>query len=235
MTALLPDLARRGSGPELMDDERVPFEDFARCLADLAWLNRLTLAYRPTERWVATALARAPRRRLTLLDVGSGYGDMLRRLARRFGDRLELVGVDLNPWSARAARAAAPEAPIRYETADIFELAAERRFDLVVSALFTHHLGDTEVVRFLAWMEARAELGWFISDLHRHALPWLFLRLLPRAVPLDRMVAHDGPVSVTRAFRRRDWTRLLAEAGIAPGAAAIRWEVPFRYTVSRWR
>ncbi len=37
-------------------------------------------------------------------------------------------------------------------------------------------------------------------------------------------------VSVARSFRRADWQRLLAEAGVA---AEIRWRLAFRWCVGR--
>jgi hypothetical protein len=61
-----------------------------------------------------------------------------------------------------------PTCSITYETGDVFALDPARRFDVVVSALFTHHLDDAQLVRFLRWMQATARLGWFVNDLHRH-------------------------------------------------------------------
>jgi hypothetical protein len=43
------------------------------------------------------------------------------------------------------------------------------------------------------------------------------------------MVRHDGAVSITRSFRRADWDRLLAEAGVD---AEVRWVLPFKLCVS---
>jgi SAM-dependent methyltransferase len=230
---LLPNLAERSHAPELMDSEPVSFEAFEKCLVDLAWLNRLFFSYRLTEKFVARALRRSPGRPLALLDVASGYGDMLRRLHRKFGSRLELVGVDLNPSAARAAmKATPPGVPIRYETADVFRFAAGRRFDLIISSQFTHHLDNDALVRFLRWMEDEAALGWFVSDLHRHVVPYAIIKGLPRLVRLDRMVVHDGPISVARAFVRRDWTALIRRAGLDPAAVSINWRL-FRYGVGR--
>ena len=45
---LLPDFRHRSTQDELMDTEAVPFEEFRDCLVDLARVNELTLAYRPT-------------------------------------------------------------------------------------------------------------------------------------------------------------------------------------------
>ncbi len=42
--------------PELMDDLACGPDEFRRCLVDLARVNRLTLAYRPTLRFLARCL-----------------------------------------------------------------------------------------------------------------------------------------------------------------------------------
>jgi alpha-pyrone synthase len=39
------------------------------------------------------------------------------------------------------------DAPIRYETADLFSLDPSRRADFIVSSLFTHHLTDGDLIR----------------------------------------------------------------------------------------
>ena len=41
--------------------------------------------------------------------------------------------------------------------------------DIVVSSLMAHHLEDEEIIALLRWMEATAQLGWFINDLERSA------------------------------------------------------------------
>lgn len=222
-----------------MDVEDVTPEDFAACLRDLALVNTLTAARPPTLAWI-DRLARAhPGRRLTILDVGFGQGDMLRAiraLSRRRGFEAELIGVDLNPWSAEAARAETPpEDAIAYHTADVFAFEPERPVDAVVSSIFTHHLDDEAVPRFLAWMEARAALGWFVNDLRRSAFAYHGFRLLARLARWHRFVQHDGPVSIARGFVRADWERALARAGIPPGAAEIRAHAPFRLCVGRIR
>ena len=88
------------------------------------------------------------------------------------------------------------------------------------------------MVRFLRWMEASAVRGWFVNDLHRHALAYHGFRALSRLAGWHRFVQHDGPISVARAFRHRDWERLLDEAGLR-GVAEVRWYTPFRLCVGR--
>ena len=96
-----------------------------------------------------------------------------------------------------------------------------------------HHLDDARVVRFIAWMEERAGVGWFVNDLHRHALPALGFGPLAAMLGMHPFVRHDGPASFRRAFKPGDWRRLLAEAGLPPGAAEVRRFAPFRLCVGR--
>jgi SAM-dependent methyltransferase len=236
------DFTRRSTADELMDTEQVGFEEFRACLVDLAQINRLTLAYRPTFAFLDRLVARGLRglskdRPLEVVDVGSGYGDMLRKVdawAAARGVSVSLTGVDLNPWSRRsAAEATPPGRPITWVTADAFAYEPPGGIDVVLSSLFTHHLPDPLVARFLAWMEEKARLGWFVNDLHRHPLPYHVFRGWSRLARWHRFVQHDGPVSIARAFTAADWRRLIADAGVDSTAVEVRWWIPFRLSVGR--
>src|SRR4051794_31171593 len=224
--------------PELMDTDVRDYAEFEECLRQLEGLNRATFAYQPTLHWLGRMLESVGKERVvSILDVGCGHGDMLRRIQRwgeARGRRFRMTGIDLSPLARRAAeKATAAGLPIEFETGDVFAVAEDRRFDVVLSAIFAHHLDDDGVVRFLRWMERRAVLGWFINDLHRHAVPYLFLKTLFGIGRFNRLVEHDGPVSVGRAFKREDWERLIAAAGLPPDAVEIRWRIPFRWGIGQ--
>lgn len=234
------DLSRRSHGPELMDALDTDLETFRGCLRDLARVNVLSLGYRPTLAFLER-LRRSGRldldRPVEILDVGSGYGDLLRnvdRWAERRGVAVRLVGLDVNPWSAQAAAEATPPGrPIRWETSDLFD--HDGGADVILSSLFAHHLDDATAVRFLHWMERRARVGWFINDLHRHPLPYWTFGPLASALRLHPFVRHDGPASFARAFVPEDWRRLLRQAGVSQEDAAVRPWAPFRLCVERVR
>ncbi len=227
----------RSRAIELMDAEPCAYEEFAACLRDIARINAATNAHAPTVAW----LARLQRARgngaapLRVLDVGCGYGDGLRAIARgaaRRGFAVDLTGIDINPWAKRAAEAATPpDDPIRYETADLFAYAGGA-YDAIVSSLFTHHLDDAGNVAFLRWMHRNARLGWFVNDLHRHVVPYGFIALATRVARLHRFVRNDAPLSVARAFRRAEWQALITAAELDGPPPRIRWEPLFRYCVA---
>src|ERR1700734_1712792 len=95
-----PDFSRRASIVEKMD-EPCSRDELRACLRDIARTNRWTLAYRPLLAWLdglrpTLESIAAPVR---ILDVGSGYGDGLRRVeqwARENRIDAELRGLDLN-------------------------------------------------------------------------------------------------------------------------------------------
>lgn len=231
------DLRECSRAAELMDTEDVDRGTFQACLRDLERINRWTGAYRITLDWLARLHEVHGPGRLVVVDVGSGYGDMLRRIGawgEVRGIGLELIGVDRNPHAgAAAARATAPASGVRYLTADLFEVSSTLRPDVVISTLFAHHLNEKQLVAFLRWMEDHARLGWMINDLHRHPLPYWIARRVPVILGMNRLVRHDAAVSVARAFVRQDWERLLSAAGIAGPPATVRWCFPFRYAVGR--
>src|SRR5580698_6653207 len=144
------------------------YEDFRDCLVDLEQVNRWSLGYRPTLAWLDRLVDFARTgEALRIVDVGCGGGDLLRRVdawARRRGVRVKLVGVDLNPYAARAARElTCPKMGIEWVTGNAFSYPED--VDVLVSSLFPHHLEEPEVVRFLGRMEVKARRGWFVNDL----------------------------------------------------------------------
>ncbi len=230
------DFSRRASPrelPELMDGD-CSYEEFRDCLQSLEKVNRWLLGYRPTLAWLER-LPHGLTEPLHIVDVGSGGGDYLReiaRWARRRNLPVQLTGIDLNPYSARAASEFTPqELGITWLTQDALLYRPEKPIDIVVSSLLAHHLEDEEIVTLLRWMEGTARVGWFINDLERarwtaHMFGW---------VRWHRIVRHDGPVSFRRAFRKGDWQRLLRAADLPECAATVeRWR-PGRLCVGRWK
>ena len=227
-------LATRAQGEELMDADDLAPDVYADVVADLAQVNLVTLAARPTLAFLRRASA--GRDRLRILDVGFGDGDMLRRIARWADKRdlaVDLVGVDLNPRSELAARAHTPAGlGIRWLTGYYADLAGEP-WDCVISSLVAHHMTHDQLVAFLRWMEAHARVGWLVNDLHRHRVAHQGFPLLATIARWHPIVRHDGTLSIARSYRPAEWPPILAEAGIS--GAVVRRAFPFRLSVERLR
>jgi SAM-dependent methyltransferase len=228
----------RSLEPEWMDGAEVGPEEYCGCLSDLARVNRLFGTHRPTLGWIARAVADWPLDTpVTLLDVGYGHGDMLRQihaLLSKRGLTPDLVGIDINPKSAAIARDATPPTMrIEWLTGDAYALELARPVHFIVSAHVAHHMDDGEIVRFLRWQDRTAVTGWHVNDLERRWIAREGFRLLARAARWHPFIRHDGPLSVARSFTRRDWERLVTDAGLDRSGVDIRWHLPFRLSVSR--
>lgn len=206
---------------------------YGQVLRDLARVNRWTFTAHPTIAFLSRALAGA--RSFSLLDVGFGYGDLLRTVAKwaeRRNIAASLVGVDLNPASEGLARAATPaDLAVDYRTGDYAD--QPEHFDFIVSSQVAHHMSDQQLLRFVRHMESRAGKGWLICDLHRHAFAYHGFPLLARAMGVHRIVREDGQLSIARSMRPGEWPAVLANAGIAPEDARIIRRAPFRIAVER--
>ena len=227
-------LAERAVADELMDADDLDEATYAAVVGDLAKVNTVTMARRPTLSFVRRALR--GRKRFKLLDVGFGDGDMLRTIARWAEKReiaAELVGVDLNPRSERAARAHTPPGlPIQWITGDYADLAGQG-WDMVVSSLVAHHMTHDQLVDFLRFMDGESAMGWLVNDLHRHGVAHRGFPILARAFGWHRIVRHDGALSIARSYRPAEWPPILADAGVR-GARVYR-AFPFRLCVERLR
>ena len=228
-------LETRALAEEQMDAEDLDPAIYARVLKDLAQVNTVTMARRPTLAFLNRVTARSSTP-LRILDVGFGDGDMLRRIAHWAKARhqsVELVGIDLNPRSAATANAhTSAGLPIRFRTGDYADLAAEP-WDVILSSLVAHHMTHDQLVAFLRFMDQHAKRGWFINDLHRHGFAYAGYPLLARICGWHRIVREDGTLSIARSYRPAEWPPLLAEAKIQN--ARVFRTFPFRLCVEAIR
>jgi 2-polyprenyl-3-methyl-5-hydroxy-6-metoxy-1,4-benzoquinol methylase len=232
------DFSRRAHLSELMD-ELCTYEELRECLRDLEQVNGVTFGYRPTLQWLKQIMGRTDAESgLHIVDVGCGGGDMLRRIERwaaQKGFAVRLTGIDVNPNAVRAAREFTPAgSKIQWVAGEAFSFdATGDPIDMVISSLFTHHLTDDGILRFVEWMERVARRGWFVNDLYRSRTPYFAFKALSMAVRWHRFVRHDGPVSFRRAFLPQEWRGYAESAGLSSSDVGIETHWPARLCVAR--
>ncbi len=233
-----PDFHERAQLSELLE-ELSDRDELRSYLRDLARTNRWTLAHRPLRHWLDSlkdGLAKLDEP-IRVLDVGCGYGDGLREIERWFesrGVKAALTGLDLSPYTTEIAAEATPATSrIEWVNADVFDYTPAKPVHLVVSSLFTHHLSEGEIVRFLRWMERHARAGWLINDLSRGAISYHAFRIGSKLARLHPSVQHDGAISIARSFVPEDWHRMCRTAAIGGGSLRVRPFKPGRLCVER--
>lgn len=228
--SLIP--ARR-RGVEILDQPDVDAGVRVRSLHDVALANRLFGGTRAVLAEVTRALdGCAPPRgaTLTLLDVGSGVGDIPERAARlaaRRDVRLACIALDADHALALACRARGSVPVCGDARALPF---ADGSVDLVTCSQVLHHFPDDELPLVLREMDRVARVRAIVADLRRSwlAVAGIWAASFPLGFhPVSR---HDGMVSVLRGFTAGE---LGAGVRSATGATPdVRRRPGFRVTAS---
>ena len=221
----------RRRGEEHIDDPSLDPATTVRSLEDVARSNALFGGRRAVLAVFGEELANAPAHAraesLTLLDVGTGMGDIpwhARRLAARRGVTLDTYGVELSPVLAMASRARVGGSVC----ADAFALPfADHSIDVVTCSQVAHHFAEPELLCLLRELDRVARRRVIVADLRRSYVAaagfWLASWLL-RFHPVTR---HDGVVSVFRGFVPDELGALVARAtgAVARVRRGLGWRV----------
>jgi ubiquinone/menaquinone biosynthesis C-methylase UbiE len=191
-------------------------EALRRDLENIARLNRTFGARRIVTR-LFQRLA-GTRRRVTLVDLASGYGDHARNLigrSRAEGRELAVVAVDFNFETLRIARRATPPGEkLAFVQADARRLPFRNgSADLVFCSLALHHFSDDDALGVLREMRRVARIGVACIDLARSRLASWAIWLLTTFIIRDPMVRHDARLSIRRAFSTEEMKRMAEAAG----------------------
>lgn len=228
---------QRSTEPELLDQPDIPAQDLHLNLHELHLINHWLGGYDITCWAIGQMLQRQPLptdRPLHIVDIGSGGGDTLKAVARwgrTQGLRLRLTGVDLKPEAVDYARRNCRRYPeIDFVCADYRELPAlGLQPDLIINALFCHHLSDRQLLALLRDVPHLARIGMVVNDLQRHAFAAWAIGLLTRLLSRSYLVRHDAPLSVRRSLTRGEWERLLQLAGVQH--YRLHWRWAFRWAL----
>ncbi len=214
---LTPD---RRTGPEVLDlsPESYTFEEHDGALRELRLVNRCLGDVRVILNHLSTIAARRSREKLTVLDVGTGSGDIPAAIsgwARKTGMEVSITAVDMNPQAIRIARNTVGEDPsIGYAVADGLDLPfRDRSFDLVLCSKTLHHFTAKEAVRLIQGISRIARQGYIVMDVRRSWVAYALIFALTRLFSRNRITRFDGPLSVLRAFTPAELASLASCAG----------------------
>lgn len=170
----------------------------------------------------------------SILDVGCGGGHFTIELAKQF-PKAQVVGIDISHEAIAFARKKQQDANVRnvlFEVPSSTELSyPPNSFDIVTATLVCHHLKDDQLIEFLKKSYQIAKKTVIINDLHRHWLAYLSFTLIAKPMFRNRLIFHDGLLSIKRAFKKEDWIEYLKAAEIPIEYCSITWHWAFRWVV----
>ena len=227
MRSILTPPRRRGT--EILDSPDVDPQIVARSLADVARANSLFGGIGSALDELKDALREVPRE-ATLLDVGTGLGDIpcrAREEARRSGVELTTIGLDAAPVLASACRYSVDFSVC----ANALRLPfADNSIDIVMCSQVLHHFAGSDASALLREMDRVARVSVIVSDIRRSWIAAIGLWLVSFPLRFHAVSRHDGVVSVMRGFTPDELADTVQEA-IARRPVAHRRRA-FRVTTS---
>lgn len=207
-------------------------EEYQDCLIQLDRIGRILGGDQATY-WGFDQLKRNPQ---SILDVGCGGGLLTMRLAMRY-PQAQILGIDISKEAIQFAQShlqhTHPPIPnVAFAVPSSPELNyPPESFDVITSTLVCHHLSDDQIISFLKKSYSIAKQAIILNDLHRHFLATLGFSALAYPLFHNRLIVHDGLLSIKRAFKRRDWISYLQAAHIPLNRCSITWHWAFRWIV----
>ena len=114
---------------------------------------------------------------------------------------------------------------------DALELPfSDSEFDYVMCSLFTHHFVEEQVVQIRREMSRVARRRIFVIDLHRHPIAYFLYTTLGKLVLKNRLLRHDGALSILRSFKADELLELAQRAGLQD--IWIERHFPYRLVLS---
>ena len=219
----------RRRGAEILDAPQDDPELAYRSLRDVAVANAMFGGTRAVLVELAPLWETLPRH-ATLLDVGTGAGDIparARETALRRGVTLETIGLETSAMLADATRhlnalavcGDARRLPFR-----------DRSIDIVTCSQVLHHFFDAEAHQVVAELDRVARRRVIVSDLHRSRIAAAGIWVASFLLAFHPVSRHDGVVSVMRGFRA-DELRGLVESTIGQ-RPIVHYRLGYRVTAS---
>lgn len=221
---------RRSYELEYLDTGSYTADEYEGCIGELQFVNRWMGDAHALKNTLLREIEAQKLSSFSILDVGAGSGELLRVAAswtRQTGRSMRGVGLELNERSAESINEESRHIDdIRAVRGDALKLPfGDGEFDYVMCSLFTHHFVEEQVVQILREMSRVARRRIFVIDLHRHPVAYFFYTTVGKLFLHNRLLRHDGALSILRSFKADELQVLGQRAGLED----IRVERHFPY------
>lgn len=225
--------SNRSSTIEIMDDLACEGKVVFQTLRELDIINQWLGGNAVTVNALRKSWKKIPNEYIiSIADLGCGSGEMLRiisTLADRENRKVKLVGFDANPHIIDYARNHSKEfSNISFESTNVFSKEfQDHQFDFVLATLFMHHFTEAELIKLFSSLKKQTRSAIIINDIHRHPLAYYSIKWLTQLFSRSAMVRFDAPLSVMRAFKKKEFDVLMRKSSITN--YSMKWKWAFRW------
>lgn len=230
---MLVDTRYRSEEAEIMDDFNLHGPELEKALTGIARINQLLGGNKLTVNAVDEIVsAKGKDKRIKILDLGCGNGDMLRalsKLAERKGYNFWLTGIDANAFTVQNAKNLSVDYPeISYACTDLLDPNfVPEECDIILFTLTLHHFTDEQILVLLKKSAQHARLAIVVNDLERSRISYILFSIISKVFRLSKMNDTDGKLSILRGFKRKELKALARKMNFK--SYSIQWKWAFRY------
>lgn len=222
---------RDTAAEELLDAPGVEYPLLEQSLRDLSRMSVMLTWTHQAVKQVAAIVKQRQLQRFSVLDVGTGAGNIpiaLARWARSQQLQVEITASDVSEQVLTAARANCAAFPeIRMEQQNALELTYESQsFDLVHCQGVLHHFPPDEAQALLKEMTRVARHAVIVTDLRRGRFIYMAAWLMMHIVRPSRITRLDGLTSIRRSYIPSEVRALAEQADLH--SATVRTTFPVR-------
>ncbi len=225
------DFTKRSEVLELMDDPMMDAERYREAYLDINRCNRLLGGYGITLKALENLIKTHPKESYTILDMGCGDGQMLRKVAiflKKREIKHTLIGIDLRDDVLDIAREKSKDFPeIQFVRQNILELDHTFDCDILLCTLTMHHFTDANIQIFTKKFISLAKIGVIINDLQRSKMAYTLFKLFSLFFIRTEVAKYDGLVSISKGFLMPDLKEYASK--LAEATHHIAWKWAFRY------
>ncbi|MGB5387079.1 methyltransferase domain-containing protein [Eudoraea sp.] len=226
------DLRYRNTESELMDNPNVTIDTLRLVFNDINKSNRFLGGNSITLGKVSELIKKFPKKKYTIVDMGCGDGETLRKLAIYFRKTtldVVLIGLDLSDNALCIGQTLSVDFPeIKFLKQDILTLnPLNFKCDILLCTLTMHHFSNEQIPLFLSQFTKLAKIGVIINDLQRSALAYYLFKGFSTIFIKTKIAKHDGLISIKSGFKKQE---LISFSKTLPHAAhTINWKWAFRF------
>lgn len=205
---------RAGDLVEIMDDPEADLEFLHNTYRGFERLNPLLSNWKKNfKRHILPYVQE--RGRATILDVGTGGGDIpryLKRLAHQYNVDVQITGIDPDPRAIEFAQSQTQDNVITYRNLALADIVrAGESYDFVISNHVLHHLTEDELNKMLAAASNVAHHQVLFEDIERSGLAYRLFAVFSLTFNRRSFLRTDGLTSIRKSFTREELQRLLGE------------------------
>jgi len=151
----------------------------------------------------------------TVLDIGSGGGDILFNLvkwARQDGIEIRITGIDADYRALDFVRQLEVPDPIQFKqlhTSDLMQ--SGETFDYVISNHLMHHLAPDPLQQLLHDAKTLSRRRVLFNDIERSDLGYLLFSSIAPLLFHNSFAVKDGKISIKRSYTRAELLQLVSD------------------------